>query len=185
MSGSNKKNDPVKFLILWSIPIISFSASVMHFVYELSGKLAVIGLFAPVNESVWEHQKLAFIPMLLWWTVSFFAIRKQADISPLRWFYSGAAAQLICPLFIISFYYVHTGALGLHSLLLDVSSLFIGVTLGQIGGLHVYRYSKPSRFWLCSIFLITLLLFTAYVAFTVFPPHLPLFMDSLTGNYGM
>jgi succinate dehydrogenase hydrophobic anchor subunit len=189
MFGSNsetkKQKDIVRQHILLSIPIISLSASAMHFVYAVSGKIAVIGLLAPVNESIWEHQKLAFIPMLVWWTAAFFAVRKKTEVSALRWFYSGAAAQLICPLFIISFYYLHTGALGLHSILLDVSSLFIGVILGQIGGLHTYRYSRLNRFWLSTIFLAVAVLFTAYIAFTVFPPHLPLFMDTTTGNYGM
>ena len=184
-SKPGKTKDTVGRLIHWSIPLIALPASVMHFVYELSGNMAAVGLFAPVNESVWEHQKLAFIPMLLWWIISFIHLRKRQGISALRWFYSAAVAELVCPLFIISFYYIHTGALGLHSLLLDVASLLIGVILGQIGGLHAYRYSRLNRIWVLVIFMMTALLFLAYIAFTLAPPHLPLFMDSLTGSYGM
>ncbi len=185
MCGSKKKNDPVRFSILWSIPIIGLAATPMHFIYEWSGRLTAVGLLAPVNESIWEHQKLAFIPLLLWWILAFFVIRKKVGVQPFRWFYSAAVSQLVCPLFIISFYYLHTGALGLHSLLLDVTSLFLGVMLGQIGGLHAYRYSKLNRFWMFFIFSMTALLFAAYIAFTLAPPHLPLFMDSLTGGYGL
>lgn len=187
MSGSKpvKTSDTFSRLILWSIPAIAFPAAAMHFVYELSGNMAAVGLFAPVNESVWEHQKLAFVPMLLWWIISFIMLRKWPGMSALRWFYSSAVAELVCPLFIISFYYIHTGALGLHSLLLDVSSLFIGVILGQMAGLHAYRYSRLNRIWVLVIFMMTALLFLAYTAFTFAPPHLPLFMDSLTGTYGM
>ena len=36
----------------------------LHFAYELSGNNPIVGLFAPVNESVWEHLKLLFFPML-------------------------------------------------------------------------------------------------------------------------
>ncbi|MBP1743124.1 MAG: hypothetical protein H6Q58_102 [Firmicutes bacterium] len=180
-----KTKDPFSRLILWSIPAIALPAGVMHFLYELSGNMAAVGLFAPVNESVWEHQKLAFVPMLLWWILSFIVLRKRPGMSALRWFFSGAVAELVCPLFIISFFYIHTGALGLHSLLLDVSSLFIGVILAQTGGLHAYRYSRLSPIWVFVIFLMTALLFLAYIVFTFAPPHLPLFMDSLTGSYGM
>jgi hypothetical protein len=184
-ANPEKRKDQLRLWFLWSFPIISFSASAMHFVYELSGTLTAVGLFAPVNESTWEHQKLAFLPILLWWVISFVIIRKRTSVSPLRWFYSGAVAELVCPLFIISFYYVHTGAFGLHSLLLDVASLFIGVILGQVGGLHSYRYSRLNRMWVFSIFLMTALLFLAYIVFTFAPPQLPIFIDSLTGRYGM
>jgi hypothetical protein len=184
-SKPGKTKDTVSRLILWSIPIIALPAGAMHFLYELSGNMAAVGLFVPVNESVWEHQKLAFLPMLLWWITAFILLRKRHSISALRWFYSAAVAELVSPLFIISFYYIHTGALGLHSLLLDVSSLFIGVMLAQIGGLHAYRYSRLNRIWVLGIFLMTALLFLAYISFTLAPPHLPLFMDSLTGRYGM
>jgi hypothetical protein len=184
-SDPGKAKDPFGRPILWSIPIIIFPASAIHFIYEWSGRLFALGLFAPVNESTWEHQKLAFLPMLLWWVISFVIIRKKSGVSPLRWFYSGAVAELLCPLFIISFYYIHTGAFGLHSLLLDVASLFIGVIIGQIAGLHSYRYSRLGRFRIAGIFLLTALLFISYIAFTIAPPHLPMFMDSLTGRYGM
>ena len=38
--------------------------TLMHYVYEWSGKNLFVGLFAPVNESVWEHLKLLVIPLL-------------------------------------------------------------------------------------------------------------------------
>ncbi len=39
--------------------------TLMHFMYNWSGKHPFAGLIAPVNESVWEHMKLLFFPMLL------------------------------------------------------------------------------------------------------------------------
>ena len=37
----------------------------LHFAYELSGENPIVGLFALVSESVWEHLKLIFFPMLV------------------------------------------------------------------------------------------------------------------------
>lgn len=37
----------------------------LHFAYELSGENPIVGLFALVNESIWEHLKLIFFPMLV------------------------------------------------------------------------------------------------------------------------
>ena len=39
--------------------------SLSHFFYEWSGNFFLVGLFSPVNESVWEHLKLLFFPALL------------------------------------------------------------------------------------------------------------------------
>ena len=47
----------------------------LHFVYELC-PLPIVGLFAPVNESVWEHLKLFFWPFL---AAAFVLTRGQAD----------------------------------------------------------------------------------------------------------
>lgn len=39
--------------------------SLSHFFYGWSGDFSLVGLFSPVNESVWEHLKLLFFPALL------------------------------------------------------------------------------------------------------------------------
>lgn len=39
--------------------------SLSHFFYGWSGDFFLVGLFSPVNESVWEHLKLLFFPALL------------------------------------------------------------------------------------------------------------------------
>ena len=42
--------------------------SLNHFIYEWSGENVVAGLLFATNESVWEHIKLALLPMLLFGT---------------------------------------------------------------------------------------------------------------------
>ena len=53
-----------KNIILGMFPV-AILGTLSHFVYGLSGENRFIGLFFPVNESTWEHMKLAFFPMLL------------------------------------------------------------------------------------------------------------------------
>lgn len=55
---------------------IIFLGSAFHFTYELSGRLAVVGAFSAVNESVWEHLKLAFWPSLIWLLIEYLPIKK-------------------------------------------------------------------------------------------------------------
>lgn len=44
------------------ILFVSVLGVLMHFVYEWSGSNRFVGLFAPINESTWEHMKLLFFP---------------------------------------------------------------------------------------------------------------------------
>lgn len=46
--------------ILWTLVLGTLS----HFFYQWSHENMLIGLFSPVNESVWEHLKLLFFPAL-------------------------------------------------------------------------------------------------------------------------
>jgi len=157
----------------------------MHFVYEWSGNLTIVGIFAPVNESLWEHLKLTFWPMLIWWFVGYFSYGKNNRINPVQWFVSCTVALLVCPLVILAFYYTYTRALGIESLILDIFSLFLGVAAAQILALHVYNYAKFNLCWLFWAFVIQILMVVAFTVFTFIPPHIPLFQDSLTGNYGI
>lgn len=52
----------------WRIIAILFSVvvgSLLHFVYGWSGENRIVGAFSAVNESTWEHLKLAFFPMFI------------------------------------------------------------------------------------------------------------------------
>ena len=40
--------------------------TLLHFTYEWSGENPFVALYSPVNESVWEHLKLLFFPVLLY-----------------------------------------------------------------------------------------------------------------------
>ena len=53
------------FLIV-SIVIISIIGTLAHFLYDLTNHNKFIGIFAAVNESTWEHIKIAMTPTLLW-----------------------------------------------------------------------------------------------------------------------
>ena len=46
--------------------IVCVLAPLMHFVYDWSGGNTVVGLLAATNESVWEHTKLIYFPMLIY-----------------------------------------------------------------------------------------------------------------------
>lgn len=167
--------------ILLGIPIIFIIGSLMHFVYEWSGNSLIVGIFAPVNESVWEHLKLAYWPMLFWWILGYFIFEN--SVSANEWFVSCAAAILVSVLVILSFYYTYTGSFGIESLILDIFSFFLGITVGQVSALYLYNnYGKFSTPWLYWAFAVLVILGLAFIIFTFIPPHIPLFKNSPAGK---
>ena len=48
--------------IVIAIIFISVIGTLLHFMYEWSGHNKVVSLFAAVNESTWEHIKIALTP---------------------------------------------------------------------------------------------------------------------------
>jgi hypothetical protein len=178
--------DPIQSWILTGIPVLFLIGWVMHYVYEWSGNLILVGIFAPINESIWEHLKLTFWPMLIWWFAGYLIYRKSSSTpNTALWFSSCALAMLVCPLVIMSFFYTYTGALGLESLILDIFSLLLGLTVAQTFSLHIYRHASFNRYWLIVAAAILVLLAAAFTIFTFDPFYIPVFKDSLTGKYGI
>ena len=67
--------------ILVGVPVLFLAGTLLHFLYGLSGEFFLVGLLAPVNESVWEHLKLALWPTTLWWTAGYlWAQRRGRDL---------------------------------------------------------------------------------------------------------
>ena len=46
--------------------------TILHFTYEISLNNTFVGIFSATNESVWEHLKLIFYPMLLMAIIGYF-----------------------------------------------------------------------------------------------------------------
>lgn len=171
--------------ILWGIPILITFGYIMHGLYEWAGYSKVVGIFAPVNESVWEHLKLTFWPILIWWIMGYFLYGAQdfAFIAP--WFVSCTVSEIACLLAIITFYYTYTGSLGIKSLILDIFSLFLGVAVGQGSALYMFKHVKLEYCHLYGAVTILTILAALFAIFTFNPPHIPLFKDSPTGKYGI
>ena len=53
-----------KYYIL-SYILVSVLGALLHFTYDWSGENKFVGLFSATNESMWEHLKLIFFPMLV------------------------------------------------------------------------------------------------------------------------
>ena len=85
--------------------------------------------------------------------------------------------------FTIIFFYTYTGIIGTNFDVVDISSFFIAVVLGQYVAYQKMK-SKISCNNLMAI-IILLILYLCFFIFTFFPPHIGLFKDPITGMFGI
>ena len=91
---------------------VLITGTISHFIYDWTGKNALAGFFFPVNESVREHMKLIFFPMLIY---SFIAHPKLKDLYPCITS-SLLSGILVGTALIPAIFYTYTGIIGYHLL---------------------------------------------------------------------
>jgi len=158
--------------------ILGVLASLSHFVYKLSGKNLIVGLFNPVNESVWEHLKLMFFPFLLWWIVMYIIKSQKYDISLNTWIESAAVSSVAAPLSVLLQYYSYTGVFGIESVFIDILLTFICYFIALCVASHYIEYSAPNKCAAIASVIVIIIIFIAFIVFTFNPPKLPIFSYS-------
>ena len=102
--------------------------TLLHFTYQLSGENSVVAIFSAINESVWEHLKLLYFPMLLTTIIGYFYIGRSIP----GFFCSKTIGIVSAMVFTIIFFYTYTGILGKNIAIVDISSFFIAVFIRRI-----------------------------------------------------
>lgn len=151
----------------------------LHFLFDLSGNNAFVALFSAVNESIWEHLKLLYYPMVLFAVVEYFLGGKAYCH-----FWQGKLIGTIVGLSaIVIFYYTYTGIFGSNVDWLNIAIFFIAAALAFYAETIYIRKIGKSFSRKIAIFLLFLpILF--FTIFTFFPPRIPLFLDPVTNTLG-
>lgn len=158
------------------------AGSAMHFVYGWSGQEVLVGLFGPVNESIWEHAKLVFWPPLVWYLATALAFRRDRSLN-----IAGAAAGALwfMSAFQIAFYYIYAALAGRDLFVMDLVDFALTVALGQLLFDRVAVRSHAKMAWRVVAIITILVLAALLCLFTFLPPHLPLFRDPQNGTFGL
>lgn len=116
------KNRLKKSEIFGAIFVMVFG-TLMHFFYDWSGKNPIVALFAPYNESTWEHLKLLFFPVLIYSVFQYAYIGKQYS-----GYLTGRLAGIVSgALTIVIIFYTYM-AVFKHSILwIDVTLFYLSV----------------------------------------------------------
>ena len=118
--------NPVWLFVLISAVVISLVGTLAHFLYDIAHHNKVMGLFAAVNESTWEHTKIALTPMLLCGLVDGWLFGADPNYF-LAKFFSLVAVIVLIPLL----FYGYKALLGRDVLVLDILIFYVAIFAGQ------------------------------------------------------
>ncbi len=168
-------------LELIGIVFVFLVGALLHFLFEWSGESRIVGAFASVNESVWEHFKQGFWPMFLYAVIEYlFPGMRLKNFLPAK-----AAAVYVIPIFTGLAFYGYTAVIGREILIVDILIFLVAVILGQLLSYRIMTAGAVSSSTVLVAGLFIVILAAVLVVTTYFPPHWPIFMDHNTGTYGL
>ena len=145
--------------------------TLLHFLYDWTGQIPVVGAFSAVNESIGEHMKLLYFPMVAFAVWEYFVLGK--DHTGFWWIkLLGTTLGLIL---IPGIYYTYTGALGVKADWFNIAIFFIVAAV--VFWAETKLLQRKSRRW--SLPIIPLALLTLIGIFVIMstysPPNIPLY----------
>lgn len=152
------------------IIFVVIMGSLAHFLYDWSGNNKIVGLFTPINESIWEHMKLLFFPMFLYSLFIIFKFQKIYPCITSALCFGIVTGTLLIPIF----FYAYTGILGKDFFILDIATFIVSIL---IAFWLSYKLTIPCRLepYTCLLCFLVFVLFICFLQFTYHPPAAKIF----------
>lgn len=167
----------------WQIGGFLFVAvlgTLLHFLFDWSGGSIGAALLSAVNESIWEHMKLIYVPMLAFAWIEYSVFGKTVS----SFWCIKLAGFLTALLLIPVIYYVYTGIGGISVSWFNVTIFFLAAGIAMYRETRLFQRGRtctmPGQLALGLILLIGIL----FIFLTFLPPRIPLFLDPVTQSYG-
>lgn len=149
----------------WSIAgffFVCIAGTINHFLYELSGNNAFVGMFVPVNESVREHLKLLFFPFLFLCIIEFAVYGKHMCNFLISRFFG-----VLCGLIMIPVVFgIYSGIIGKSIVAADIILFFAAVFVSYlVSYIFISKQNKciaHGNIIAIILFLITAILFVVF-----------------------
>ena len=169
-----------QILFTWISIVVIFSIGVLaHFLYDILKGPKALGPFTAINESTWEHIKIAITPTLLWSLVDGFFYGSNPN-----YFTAKLASLLMLTFFIPYVFYAYTRFSKKPILAIDIATFVAAIVIAQFTFCAIINLA-PVPYWATFASAVGFLMFFgAYMTLTLLPLKTPIFKDPVTGKYG-
>ena len=167
------------YVMIFSIIIISLIGTFAHFLYDLTNHNKVVGLFMAVNESTWEHIKIALTPTFLWSLYDGFVYGVNDN-----YFLAKLLSLLVLIIVIPLVFYTYKFFLKKSILVIDILLFYVSIILSQM--MFYYVIDLESLGFIVSYLscIGVFILFGFYMVLTLLPIKSFLFKDPISNKYG-
>ena len=171
----------VKIWSIYGTVAIILLGTILHYFYPWFGENNVLGAFVPVNESVWEHLKLAYWALVLFSLPEYFQIKPQVN----NYFLAKFVGIILFESSILLIFYTYTAFIESQILWIDISSFAVGTIFCQLVVFKLYAAQPVPKIYelIAGFGFVSIGILFAY--FTYFPPHWDIFMDGNDMTYGI
>ena len=163
-----------KSLTIWQFVGFLFTCIVgvlLHFLYDWSGQSILAALFSAINESIWEHMKLLFFPMLLFSLIQSRYFDKEYDN-----FWCAKLAGILTGLTLIPvLYYTYTGIFGMSVDWVNILIFFLTAAVSFLIETRILKQNQGFCILPQTARFVLYLLALIFILFTFIPPQIPLF----------
>lgn len=168
----------VKIIAIIGIFILSF---IFHFAYELL-PCSITAIFFPVNESIWEHQKLIFTSVVFYGVIDYIILEK-FKVKYNNFFISlFVSAVTIIPIFLAIYLPIYH-KIG-PKMILNIGVMLIAIILSQIISYYILKSKQCDKINLLSLILI-IVSYIVFAYLTYNPIKNELFFDTEKEKYGI
>ena len=152
----------------------------LHFAYEWLDKALWVAPFSGVNESTWEHMKLLFWPMLLFAAVGSFFFRDFWG-----YWYVNLVGILVGISLIPIIFYTYNGVIGKSPDWVNIAIFFVAAACAYLFEARLIKADGRPRVSSWAAVGVLAAVGFLFAMFTFWPPRLGIFMDPVTGGYGI
>lgn len=156
----------------------------LHFAYDTLGNNTLVGIFAPVNESVWEHLKLILIPFTTFGVIFYFYTKQKFSNIFLATLFGNVMGMFV----VTTLYYLGKAMFTTENMIYNIAIYVLGM-IAAYSVIYFSVYNKEfleetkdsSAIGVCAL----ALLFTIFIINTFFPIKLDLTRDPINKTYGI
>ena len=168
---------------LWQLmgfALASLFGTILHFLYDWTGKAKWIAPFSGINESTWEHMKLIFWPMLIYAALQSLFFREKKDFWCIK-----AQGTVLALALIPMIFYTYNGVIGRSPDWINIAIFFVTAAIAYIYEARLLNEDgfccRSQKAAITALIAIAAL----FVIFTFKTPRLEIFRDPISGAYGI
>lgn len=172
------------YVISASSIVIFLLSALFHFIYKWSGYNSIIGVIAPINESIFQHVKMIFLPIVIFYLISYLIFRNKMFINENKWAIYPIITFVVTTIIIVISYYTLNYGFNISSMFLDILSLFIGLVASAIICIRLEISSVDFQIPYYVSIVVLAVIFGLLIYFNYFPIEVNFFFDKVNSTYG-